>query len=356
MLIFFCGGGSGGHVIPALTLIKEIKEKNDQLEIRYIGSKTGIESRLIPENNINYCAISTGKLRRYLSFENIIDLFKVAKGIIDSLFMLGSKRNQIRFIFLTGGFVVVPVSLAAFLLGIPIYIHEQTSRVGLANKIASFFAKKVMISFESSRDYFPSHKTLFTGYPLRKACYKTELDYCEFQGMNLLNPVKPILFVTGGGNGSELINNLVEDGLEQLLERFTVIHQVGKNNISKYSQISKEGYYPVEFVGAEMIDLMKAARVILSRAGAGMVCELLVLNKPSIFVPLKIAQKNEQYFNAMEAQKKLNSVVIQEDELSFDTLMSGIEKIMSLKIKGPQEIELRSADKIIKELEIETIA
>ena len=313
--IIFSGGGSGGHVLPAVTLISELK-KDPQNKIYYIGGEKGIERELISSRGISYKPIKTGKLRRYLSLENLIDIFRIFWGIVQSFFYLLKFSRKNTLIFSTGGFVSVPVVLGAFLTRKKIYIHEQTSRVGLANKICSLFADKVFISFKQSSDYFPKEKTHYSGYPLRADCFHQERGEVIIDGVDLSKVHKPILFITGGGNGSLLINEYIEKDLEKLKEKYFIIHQVGKTFVEKYSQFKDENYHPMGFIDQNMIDLYKYASVIISRAGAGTVCELLALKKRSIFIPLKIAQKNEQYHNAMEAYDELGSFVIKEDELS----------------------------------------
>ncbi|WP_164848466.1 UDP-N-acetylglucosamine--N-acetylmuramyl-(pentapeptide) pyrophosphoryl-undecaprenol N-acetylglucosamine transferase [Halobacteriovorax sp. HLS] len=310
--IVFTGGGSGGHVMPAITLIKKLKESGNW-DISYIGGKNGIERSLISEFDIPYKAIFTGKLRRYFSFENFLDLFKVGLGFLQSFFSFISMPSN-TLVFATGGFVCVPVVIAAKLTGKKVFIHEQTSRVGLANKICSKFADTIFVSFEESIEFFPRYRTKVSGYPLRDECYNTHIETKEIQGFPLISD-KPLLFVTGGGNGSLLLNNLIKSDLEELNSRFRIIHQVGKNFIEEFLPFKSEDYLPVAFVGSEMIDIMKSSEIVISRSGAGTVCELLALKKRSIYIPLKIAQKNEQFHNAMEAHRKLGSLVISEDEL-----------------------------------------
>jgi UDP-N-acetylglucosamine--N-acetylmuramyl-(pentapeptide) pyrophosphoryl-undecaprenol N-acetylglucosamine transferase len=323
--LIFTGGGSGGHVMPALTIIKKINQYNE-FEIHYIGGIQSIERDLVKNYDLTYHPIHTGKLRRYLSVENIKDVFKIFLGFFESLFILFyfSKKNTL--VFSTGGFVSVPVVLAAKFLGIKVFIHEQTSRVGLANKICSVVANKVFVSFEESLKFFPQGKTFHTGYPVRDKCYLDEIAPVVINGVELNNLKKPILFVTGGGNGSALLNDLIRNNFEEIISRFVIVHQVGKNYIEEYSKIKHPDYFPLPFVGNEMIDLFKLATCTVSRSGAGTVCELLAIGKKSIFIPLKIAQKNEQYFNALEAKNKLGSIIILENELNRDIFLRSLRE------------------------------
>lgn len=326
-VIVFTGGGSGGHVIPAITLIKNLRSDFPSVSIRYIGGINGIESQLIRNVEVPYKAIYTGKLRRYFSVENFFDIFKLLVGMVQSFLYLMkfSKKNCL--IFSTGGFVSVPVVIAGFLTGKKVFIHEQTSRVGLANRISSLFADKVFISFESSKRYFKSDQVVFSGYPLRDECFQSFIKRDEICGIDIKQNEKPILFATGGGNGSLLINNLILKNKEELQKRFTIFHQVGKNFKKDFEALNCSDYQSFDFLDEGIVDLFKASSIVISRAGAGTVSELLALKKPSLFIPLKIAQKNEQFHNAMEAKNKCGSEIIEEDVLDADTFFRSISKL-----------------------------
>jgi UDP-N-acetylglucosamine--N-acetylmuramyl-(pentapeptide) pyrophosphoryl-undecaprenol N-acetylglucosamine transferase len=322
--IIFTGGGSGGHVMPALTLInKLLLEENNS--IHYIGGRKSIESELTKDLDVKYFPIFTGKLRRYISIENIIDIFKVMLGTLQSiLIMLRFNKNTL--VFSTGGFVSVPVVVAAKLTGKRIYIHEQTTRVGLANKICSKLADKVFVSFEESLQYFPKDKVEWSGYPLRDECYTDKLMRTKIRDIDVSSNEKPIMFITGGGNGSLLINESIKKNLDDLKSRFVIFHQVGKNFLSEYKEYEDENYKCFDFVGDEMIDLFKASSIVISRAGAGTVCELMAINKASIYIPLKIAQKNEQYHNAMAANESCGAYVFEESQLEEHGLKYAIDQ------------------------------
>ena len=359
-VIVFTGGGSGGHVIPAITLIKNLRSDFPSVSIRYIGGINGIESQLIRNVGVPYKAIYTGKLRRYFSVENFFDIFKLLVGMIQSFLYLikFSKKNCL--IFSTGGFVSVPVVIAGFLTGKKVFIHEQTSRVGLANRISSLFADKVFISFESSKRYFKSDQVVFSGYPLRDECFQSFIKRDEICGIDIKKNEKPILFATGGGNGSLLINNLILKNKEELQKRFTIFHQVGKNFKKDFEALNCSDYQSFDFLDEGIVDLFKASSIVISRAGAGTVSELLALKKPSLFIPLKIAQKNEQFHNAMEAKNKCGSEIIEEDVLDADTFFRSISKLennvadkMNLADEGPgmKKKENKAKDLIFNEIE-----
>lgn len=318
--VVFSGGGSGGHVMPALTLIGKLQRRG--IAVSYIGSKDGIERKLVRDAHVPYYVIATGKLRRYFSLQNFIDPLKIIFGVLQAFAMLLPLKRKNTLVFSTGGFVSVPVVVAARVLGFKVYIHEQTARVGLANKIAGKFAHKVFISFESSRQFFPASKVVFSGYPLRDECFTPALTHKVVNGVNLETLTKPLFFITGGGNGSLLLNEAVKKELTELKQKYFVFHQVGSQFVKEYSVYNDDNYLAVDFIGAGMIDLYKKASVIVSRAGAGTVCELMALGKPSVFVPLKIAQHNEQFHNAKEAEAKIGSLVISEDDFKSFKLSS----------------------------------
>lgn len=322
--VVFTGGGSGGHVMPALTLIDELRRRGG-FDIAYVGSHTGIERQIVTGKGVPYTAISTGKLRRYLSVENLTDIGRVAWGTLQAFgWFLRRPRGLV---FSTGGFVSVPVVVAGRLTGQTVYVHEQTSRAGLANRLAARFAHAVFVSFEASRALFPSGKTEVSGYPLRPACFAAEDRPVQVAGRDLSEVDGPILFLTGGGNGSKLLNEWLRDHLPRLRERFFVVHQVGKMFAEEYAQHDDERYVSTAFVD-DMIGVLRRADVVVSRAGAGTVQELMALGKRSLFVPLAIAQKNEQYHNAMEAHERLGSVVIEEGELPTADLVALAEELL----------------------------
>ncbi len=349
-VIVFTGGGSGGHVVPGLTLISKLREEGH--EIHYIGSEHGIESKLTKGLVDKYHSIQTGKLRRYIDIQNLKDIFKVIIGLFQSLSILLSLRANKLVVVSMGGFVSVPVVVAAKLIGKKAVIHEQTTRVGLANKICSFFANKVYVSFEDSLQFFPKKKTVLSGYPVKEEYETDHLSIDLFEGIKLSEIKRDILFITGGGNGSKLLNDQVFNCLDVLKEKYFIIHQVGQAFIDEYSKLRNENYIPCAFIGEEMPDIFKVAKIIISRSGAGTVAELMALGKKSIFIPLKIAQKNEQYHNAMAAHKKLGSIVIKEDdfrEIDFLNLIETFESssITNLHLNGAREFLLNDIKNII---------
>ncbi len=313
--------------MPALTIIKKINQ-DFKYDVHYVGGIASIERELVADYKLTYHPIRTGKLRRYLSIENMKDIIRVFLGLTDSFKLLWNFNRKSTLVFSSGGFVSVPVVIAAKLQRKKVFIHEQTSRVGLANKICSIFADRVFISFEDSFKYFDESKTHFSGYPLREECYTDDIKQIKINGRVLNDEKKPILFITGGGNGAQLINKLIEKNFEFLSSKYVIVHQTGKSFFNEYSsKLKHPDYLPMPFIGAEMIDLFKLATVTISRSGAGTVCELIAVGKKSIYIPLRIAQKNEQFFNALEAHKKLGSIIIEEKELSDQVFLQALEEI-----------------------------
>jgi UDP-N-acetylglucosamine--N-acetylmuramyl-(pentapeptide) pyrophosphoryl-undecaprenol N-acetylglucosamine transferase len=282
--IIITGGGSGGHVMPALTVVRALKQISPDFSFYSIGSYYGIESDLFVKEGLAYKAISTGKLRRYFSWQNFTDIFRLVLGLLQSYFYLlrFSKKDSV--LFCTGGFVIVPVVIAAWLQGKRIVVHEQTSRVGLANKIASYFASRVLVTFESSLNFFPKEKTIQAGYPLRlEILSPPSLENYAIAKLNREN--RPILFLTGGGNGSKLLNEVLKECLDDIADTYFIIHQCGSQFVDDYRNLETDNYKVFAFINEEMVSLLNQANVVISRAGAGTVVELLSLGKPSIFIP-----------------------------------------------------------------------
>ncbi|MDH5682395.1 MAG: undecaprenyldiphospho-muramoylpentapeptide beta-N-acetylglucosaminyltransferase [Spirochaetota bacterium] len=335
------GGGSGGHTVPAMTVYQGFaqyaRENNQDFHSVYLGSRDGIEREVAVEANIPYHIIATGKLRRYFSLKNITDIFRILKGVCDSFWILRRVRPDI--VFSTGGFVSVPVVMAARMLSIPVVIHEQTSSVGLANKIAAKFARKVCVSFPSSEKYFPREKVILTGLPLRKILRSGKAETC-FERFSLDTSL-PLLYVTGGSQGSHKINTMIREKLSDLLENCNLIHQCGKSpNHNDFEELKalretlpgavRHRYVLKDFVNEdELKDIYAGSSLLLGRSGAGTVNECLSLSLPAIFIPLAIATRNEQYHNARILSDLGGGIILSEAELTADTLFAEIKRLIS---------------------------
>lgn len=317
--IVLTGGGTAGHVTPNLALLPSLRERG--YEIHYIGSYNGIERKLIEGAGIQYDGISSGKLRRYFDLKNFSDPFRVLKGCAEARSLMKKYRPDV--VFSKGGFVAVPVVLAARHYKIPTIIHESDMTPGLANKICIPSAVKVCCNFPETLAYLPKDKAVLTGSPIRKELLEgdrlTGLNYCG------LSSNQPVILVIGGSLGSVIVNKAVRKLLPRLLEQYQIIHICGKGNLDE-SLTGQRGYVQYEYVDAPLRHLFAAADLILSRAGANSICEILALRKPNILIPLSAAaSRGDQILNARSFEKQGFSHVLEEDHLTDDSLFDAIQ-------------------------------
>jgi UDP-N-acetylglucosamine--N-acetylmuramyl-(pentapeptide) pyrophosphoryl-undecaprenol N-acetylglucosamine transferase len=320
--IVMTGGGTAGHVTPNIALMPALQEAG--YEISYIGSYSGMEKELIEAQNIPYYGISSGKLRRYFDWKNFSDPFKVLKGYSQAISLMKKLKPDI--LFSKGGFVSVPVVLAASHCHIPAIIHESDITPGLANRIAVRGAKKVCCNFPETMKYLPENKAVLTGSPIRQELFHGDAvrarKFCGFS-----DDSKPVLLIVGGSSGSKVVNEAVREILPQLLPDFNIIHLCGKGNLEE-SMKSLSGYAQFEYIGKELPDLFALADLAVSRAGANAICELLALHKPNILIPLSAAaSRGDQILNAKSFQKQGFSYVIEEEALTGSVLLSGIREV-----------------------------
>ena len=311
--IIMTGGGTAGHVTPNLALVPRLKEKG--FEIKYIGSKDGIEKEIIGDAKIPYYEISSGKLRRYFDVKNFTDPFKVMKGVMEASKILKKEKPDV--IFSKGGFVAVPVVIAASMRKIPVVSHESDLTPGLANKLSAPFCTKLCVTFRESLKYIKDNKGVLTGTPIRAEILKGSLE----KGKNIchFNDNKEILLIIGGSLGAKSINESVRKNLKELLKNYNIIHICGKNNLDSNLNGIK-GYVQFEYVKDELPHLLKAADYIISRAGANVIFELLALNKPTLLIPLsKKISRGDQILNANSFEKEGFSIVLDEDEMIEDS-------------------------------------
>lgn len=316
--IVLTGGGTAGHVTPNIALLPRLAALGFSVE--YIGSYDGIEKKLIEDFDIPYHGISSGKLRRYFDVKNFTDPFRVVKGYREAVRLM--KEIDPDVVFSKGGFVSVPVVLAAKKCHIPAVIHESDMTPGLANKICLPSAAKVCCNFPETIQHLPEGKAVLTGSPIRAELLNgnklAALDFCGFTAN------KPVVLVIGGSSGSVVINNAVRAALPALTERFQVIHLCGKGKMDEGYKDTK-GYVQFEYIKEELPDLFAAADVVISRAGANAICELLALNKPNVLIPLSAkASRGDQILNARSFEKQGFSTVIDEDELTAESLTDAV--------------------------------
>ena len=332
--IVLTGGGTAGHVTPNLALLPYLKQEG--YEVIYIGSQNGIERTLIEAEGIPYYGISTGKLRRYLSKENLKDVFKVLKGISEAKRLL--KKLKPDLVFSKGGFVAVPVVLGAKKNHIPVIIHESDITPGLANKIAMPSARVICATFPETLQYVPKGKGVHTGTPIRKELFEGErekgLSACGFSGE------KPVLLMMGGSLGAVKLNDCLREILPELTKTFDIIHLCGKGNLDAslndtvgYRQLefvdkdlqNRTDYKQFEYVSEGLNDLFAAADFVVSRAGSNSISEFLALKKPSLLIPLSArASRGDQILNAASFEKQGFARVLDEDEMTAETMKKEI--------------------------------
>ena len=315
--IILTGGGSAGHVAPNLAMVPSLRAAG--FEVYYIGSHSGIERGIVEAAGIPYFGISSGKLRRYRSLKNISDIFRVCKGLADAIRVIRKIKPDI--VFSKGGFVVVPVIAAARLLRVKSVIHESDMTPGLANKLVMPFSTKICVSFPETLEFIPKAKGILTGTPLRPELF--EGDRVAGQALNnKAHDTRPILLVTGGSQGAAAINTCVREALSEILKHFRVIHLCGKGNLSG---INRPGYTEYEYVSKEMADLLAAADIVVSRAGANTIFELVALGKPNLLIPLPLSQsRGDQIQNAASFEKQGFSMVLPENEMTPERLLKDI--------------------------------
>ena len=320
--IIMTGGGTAGHVTPNIALMPALKEAG--YDIEYIGSVNGMEKDLIQATGVPYHGISSGKLRRYFDWKNFSDPFRVIKGYGQAISLMKKIKPDV--VFSKGGFVSVPVVLAAKHCHIPAIIHESDITPGLANRIAIKGAKKVCCNFPETMKYLPSDKAVLTGSPIRRELFSGNADnalkLCKFPDHN-----KPVLLIIGGSLGSKIVNEAVRKVLPELLEKFYIIHLCGKGNLDN-SLTGTIGYAQFEYASSELTYMFALADMAISRAGANSICELLALHKPNILIPLSAAaSRGDQVLNAKSFKKQGFSFVLEEEELTADSLLNAVKEV-----------------------------
>ena len=349
--IILTGGGTAGHVTPNIALLPRLKELG--YDIQYIGSYTGIQKELIEPFGIPYHRISSGKLRRYFSVQNFTDPFRVLKGFREAHKLIRQLKPDV--IFSKGGFVSVPVVLAGKRCKVPVIIHESDMTPGLANKIAIPSAAKVCCNFPETLKSLPEGKAVLTGSPIRQELLSgnkiAAMDMCHFTSD------KPVILVIGGSLGAVAVNNAVREALPELLKDFQIIHLCGKGKMDE-SLKDVEGYCQFEYIKNELRNLFALADIVISRAGANAICELLALHKPNLLIPLSAnASRGDQILNARSFERQGFSLVLEEEQLTKETLLNAVKTlyenrttfINSMKNSGQQD-SIGTIIKLIEEV------
>ena len=319
--IVLTGGGTAGHVTPNIALLPKLRELG--YDVHYIGSYNGIEKTLIESCNVPYYGISSGKLRRYFDLKNFSDPFKVLKGFSEASKLLKKLKPDV--VFSKGGFVSVPVVIAAKQHKIPVIIHESDMTPGLANKLSIPAASKVCCNFPETIEHLPKGKAVLTGSPIREELLTGSREKAlKFTG---LSGSKPALLIIGGSLGSVVVNEAVRSVLPELLKRFEIIHLCGKGKLDE-TLTAMNGYVQYEYISDELKDLFALSDIVISRAGANSICEFLALRKPALLVPLSAAaSRGDQILNANSFAKQGYASVLEEEQLNGETLLASLNEL-----------------------------
>ena len=350
--IILTGGGTAGHVTPNIAIIPELKRMG--YDILYVGSKNGIEKELIEKEGIPYKGIESGKLRRYIDIKNLTDPFRIIKGYGEARAICRKYKPDI--VFSKGGYVSVPMVLAAAFQRIPVISHESDMTPGLANRITMPQASKICCNFPETLKLLPEGKGVLSGSPIRKEI----LSGSREEGLKAagFDGTKPVLLVIGGSLGAVHVNTAVRNVLPKLLEKYDVIHICGRNNIDE-SLKGTRGYKQYGYVSEQLKDLFAAADIFISRAGANAICEILALHKPNLLIPLGAeASRGDQILNAGSFEKQGYSMVLTEDKLNDESLLYALESLWNDREKYTETMKASQQNdgvRIVTELIEETL-
>lgn len=313
---------TGGHLTPALAVIDELKKRGG-IEIIFVGRKFALDSeqtlsfeyQSIQKIGIKFIELKAGRLTRILSWQSILNFIKFPLGFFSAWKII--KREKPDFVLSFGGYIALPIAFVSWLMGVPVFTHEQTMVPGLTNRIISFLAKKIFISFPSSKKYFPVNKVVLSGNPLRRSIFKIEKKPW------LIKKNKPVIYITGGSLGSHSLNVLIESIIKDLVKDYLVIHQAGETkefqDYERLLRIKDKNYYLAKhFFDDEIGYIYSIADLVISRAGANTVSELIALRKPAILVPLPWSAAGEQKSHALWLKEKGVAEVFFQDDLIDD--------------------------------------
>lgn len=346
------GGGTGGHITPNIAVLEQLDSRIKHPDVIYIGSRQGMEAVLIPAKGWKFKAISCGKLRRYFSWENFLDIFRTLAGIVQSLWIVIRFRPNV--IFCKGGYVSFPVAIAGGMLRIPVIIHESDLEMGLANSMAARFARIICVSFpETAEKWRDNKRVVLTGNPVRRDLLEgsTEMGYAYFD----FKPDKKVMLVMGGSQGAQSINCMLRRNLPKLLNTFQVIHICGKGNLDE--KCTREGYFQVEYLEDELKDVYAITDLVISRAGANSLAEIEALGLPAILVPLVLGSRGDQVKNALSFAKHHPSLVIKDSRLAEKNFDLAEEVDTFLKtVKIPEHAARKNVGKDATDKIVELIA
>lgn len=367
MKIVITGGGSGGHFYPAMAVAKSLrdvakKNKITSLSLYYMAD-TPYSEKILYDQEIKYIEVPTGKMRLYFSVQNFFDVIKTFFAVIVALRKLFSVYPDI--VFSKGGYPSVPVTIAARILGIPVFLHDSDAAPGRANKMASKWAKRIAISFKEAAEFFPKEKTAFVGHVIRDEMQNpvTEGAYEYLK----LNPALPIIVILGGSQGAEKINDIILNTLPELIEKYQIIHQTGSKNFKETVSVTNavldgnpnmENYRPFPYLNTLAMRMLGGVSdIVMTRAGASSLGEIAYWNTPAIIIPITNSNGDHQRKNAYAYARTGGAVVIEEKNLQKNILLSEIKRIMdSEEIRNEMVSSVKdfqfpnAADKIAEEI------
>jgi UDP-N-acetylglucosamine--N-acetylmuramyl-(pentapeptide) pyrophosphoryl-undecaprenol N-acetylglucosamine transferase len=332
MKIVLTGGGSGGHLIPLIAVAEKIKLKRPETEFLFIGPGGKMEQEIMGKAGIRMKKIFTGKMRRYFSLLNFVDLFRIPLGIIQCLGILLFEMPDA--VFSKGGHASLPVVFAAWLYRIPILIHESDSNPGMANSVLGKFSNRVAVSYPEAERYFPAKQMVLTGNPVREDIARG--DAAKGRELFSLTESKKVIFVVGGSQGAKVINDKIVSILPELTHKYQVIHQTGAANFEEVARMAgelgikagRDNYHPIAFYGEEIKDILAASDLVISRAGANTISEIAANGKPALIIPLSTSANNHQRMNAYSIARSGGCIVLEESNLGRNMLLSRIDEIL----------------------------
>lgn len=357
---------TGGHPSPALALIDDLGQSTfaKKMSLSYVGAKYigydkksfSLEYKEVNRRSIPFFDQPAGRMTRIISLRSFLNLLKIPLGFFWALLIL--RRIKPDLIMSFGGYIALPVTVVGFFLAIPIFTHEQTIEPGLANKFISLFAKKIFVSFQKTRRYFPRNKTIYSGNLLKKSIF--EIDKKPF----IVNKDKPVIYITGGSLGSHSLNIIIEKIISRLLQKYIVIHQTGDvKDYSDFARLSdlkdslsqdkKVNYFLVKHIQADQIGYVYSiADIVLGRSGANTFFEVIALAKPTIFVPLPWSASDEQYKHAKILQEN-DAGLIFDQKNNPDQLLLLLDRLVNdfatykNNFKNLQATYLKNASRLI---------
>lgn len=372
MKVVFTGGGTAGHIFPGIAVIEQLEkistQSNRQIQPVWIGSKKESDREIVETSNVPFYSIPAGKLRRYFSLRNVSDLFKIFAGFVKSIHLLRKLKPDM--LFSKGGFVAVPPCMAARMLRIPVFIHECDFSPGLATRLTAKHAKKIFVSYADTIQMFAPglrDRCVVTGNPVRERFYTANAENGKVF-LSATGTEKRIMLVIGGSSGAKQINDLIFDNAEFLCKNFFVIHQLGAANIDRGEKIKNklhtidpqlaESYKPFDFIGKQMPDVLAASDLVISRAGANSVWEIICEAKPSILIPLSTGSsrgdqiENAKYFEKLGCTKVLlNEQVTSENFLAtIKMLIENASELQAMSQAAKQISQAPAAEQIAFEL------